>query len=406
MREEFHSFDQRSKSKNRLGTGARIALALIAWPLVVFLAYAAMWVLVGINMSNSAKEATEISPEVQALLPLNQEFLDAATSRQLSAGLGGFGDWVGSVSWETGVLGCPTPYLVENNSPDSCMMTSTEQNYTPSSNEMCSKFIDYAKKLGATKQISVIYPQSKPISDSSVEDCEKTLNSELRSASYALFSPRFILFGDFKPNIPMAVGLSHGLFDPKAAAVDSNSGSTKPYSGSAVLQPLVDKYDITVATTFDQKIISVERSAFADGQNHTAALLDLIAFYRKVNQHNDPRSEIFIDAVIEDFKERYGFSGTWEPYVTADGEANWVQVTRADGYRVCVAIERKNSSNKNINEQPADSDLHGNESFVGNGDINWGMPGAQGEHLQGVGREIKNMSSDYYFGDYIVGKCG
>lgn len=404
MKEEFHSFDQRTKSKNRRGRG--LMIALISVPLVVYLAYIGMWVMVGINQSISAKKASEISPEVQALLPLNQEFLDAATSKQLSAGLGSLGDWVGSVSWETGVLGCPTPYLEENNSPDSCMTTSTEPNYTPSSKEMCVKFIDYAKKLGATKQISVIYPQSKPISDSSVEDCAKTLNSELRSASYALFSHKFILFGNFKPNIPMAVGLSHGLYTPEAAAGLVNAPSSKPYTGATVLQPLVDKYDITVATTFDQKTISVEKSAFADGKNRTAALLDLIAFYRKANQHNNPRSQIFIDAVIKDFNQRYGFPGTWESYVTADGEVNWVQVTRDDGYQVCVAIERKNSTNKNINEQPASSDLYGNESFVGNGDINWGMPGAQVMHLQGTGREIESMNSDYYFGDYLVGKCG
>lgn len=400
MTEKFDSFDD--KPKNKISRPALIITAAILAP---FLFLVAIFAMEGIGNSIAGKKATEISPEVKALLPRNKAFLDVATSKKSTALLGSVGEWVSNISWGTEVLGCPSPYLQENNSADSCMTNESDVKKPQTAEQMCKNFIAYGKELGATKEISVLFEKGQPLSKSSVANCVKTTNSQLRSAGWALFSPNYILYGDFQPGTPMAVGLSHGLLTPQAAVGGVNGPSLAPYSGKEILQPLVDRYSITVATTFDHKTIKVAPSAFADGKNRTAALLDLIAFYRSANQQQDPRSKVFVDAVIKDFNARYEFPGTWKSFVTPDNKVHWVQVTRDDGYQICIAIERKNSTNKNINEQPANADLGGNGDFIGNGDIAWGMPGAQASELQGVGKEIKSMDADYYFGDYIVGKC-
>ena len=390
------------KGLQRIGFVIAAVLLLAASPFVyAFVMFSAE----GIGNSMANKAASEISPEVQKLLPLNKAFLDEATSKESTALLGNVGEWFSNISWGTEVLGCPSPYLQENNSADSCMINDSDVKKPQTPEQMCKNFIEYGKKLGATNEISVLFAKGQPISKSSVTNCMKTTNSQLRSASWALFSPDYILYGEFKPGTPMAVGISHELLTPQAAVGGVNGPTLAPYSGKAILQPLVDRYSITVATTFDQKTIQVAPSAFADGKNRTAALLDLIAFYRAANQQQDPRSKVFVDAVIKDFNARYEFPGTWKSFVTADNKVHWVQVTRDDGYQICIAIERKNSTNKNINEQPSENDTGGNGDFVGNGDITWGMPGAQGMELQGIGKEIKSMDADYYFGDYIVGKC-
>jgi len=84
---------------------------------------------------------------------------------------------------------------------------------------------------------------------------------------------------------------------------------------------------------------------------------------------------------------------------------HWIQVVRTDGAKLCIAIDRKNSTSKNIHEQRIEGDTLDNAAFIGNGEISSGRPGFQSVELAGVGQEIKDRNANYYFGDYFVGTC-
>ncbi len=393
--------EEMQKRRSKIGCVIGAVLLLAASP---FLYLVVMFSAEGIGNSIANQQAAQLSPEVKALMPLNESFLKAATAPDAIAGLTHFKSWMSSVSFETTLLGCPDP--AGNDSPDACMYSDAGKVTDQTPEQVCAEVIAYAQKLGATNEMSVLIPEGKTISKSSVASCVKTLHSQPRSAAWALFSPQYVLYGNYKPDTPIAIGLTHGEETPQAAAGGVNGDKVPPYTGKLVLQPLVDTYSLTVATTLKVEKIEVAPSPFAAGKNRTAALLDLIAFYRAANQQQDPRSKVFVDAVINDFGNRYGFPGTWKAFVTSDNKVHWIQVTRDDGYQICIAIERKNSTNKNINEQPSATDTGGNGDFIGNGDVTWGLPGAQAMELQGIGKEIQSMNADYYFGDYIVGQCG
>lgn len=394
--------EQMAKRRNKIGCAIAAVLLLAASPFVyAFVMFSAE----GIGNSMANKAASEISPEVQKLLPLNKAFLDAATAPSATAELPHFGEWMQDISWGSGLLGCPSQYKQENNSPDLCEFSTSDWKVAQTPKQVCTNVLAYAKKLGATNEISYLVAQGKPISESSVADCVKTLTSEAANYAVALNSPQFVFYGNFKPDTPMAIGVRHSEQTRQMAAGGVNAPTQAPYTGKQILQPLVDTYSITVATTFDQKTIQVDPSSFADGKNRTNALLDLIAFYRAANPQQDPRSKVFVDAVIDNFKKRYGFDDTWKSFVTPDKKVHWVQVIKKDGRQACFAIERKNSTDKNINMMHSENDSLGNGDFVGNGDITYGLPGYSTQPLMSGGKEIKSMNADYYFGDYLVGSC-
>jgi hypothetical protein len=401
MTEQFEEFEQNLKPKNsKAGKIIAIILAVCISPFVLLFC---LFALEGISNHIATQKAAELSPRVKALMPLNEAFLKAATAPAATAAMPYFKNWTSAVSFETTLLGCPEPSA--NDSPDACMMSDSGPLSTESPKKLCTDVIEYAKGLGATNEMSVLFPQGTPLSEKSVDNCAATLMGQPRSAAWALFSPQYVLYGNFKPDTPMAIGLTHGQESPNVAAGGVNAPSMAPYDGKQILQPLLDIYSITVATTLDVAKIEVAANPFDGGKNRTAALLDLIAYYRTANPQQDPRSKIFIDAVIKDFNARYKFDGSWKPYVTEDKKVHWIQVVRKDGYKICIAIDRKNSTDKNINEQRIAGDSLGNADFTGNGDISWGLPGFQTVELSGVGNKISDSNADYYFGDYYEGTC-
>ena len=399
MTEEFHSFD----SKPKLNKVVRKISVNVAVLVGVMVTLAGLFILSAINFQNAMQMEAEISPRVKALMPLNEAFLKAATGPAATTAMPYFKSWMSNVSFETTLLGCPDP--AANDSPDACMYSDSGPLSEKTPEQICSDVIAYAKGLGATYEMSVLFPRGQLLNEKSVENCVSTLSAQPRSAAWALFSPQYVLYGNFKPETPMAIGLNRAQQTSRVAAGGVNAPSMPPYDGKDVLQPLLDVYSITVATTLEVAKIEVRANPFADGKNRTAALLDLIAYYRAANPQQDPRSKIFIDAVISDFNARYKFEGSWKPFVSQDNKVHWIQVVRNDGYRICIAIDRKNSTDKNINEQRIEGDTLDNAFFTGNGDRSYGLPGFQTVELAGVGQKIKDRNADYYFGDYYEGTC-
>jgi hypothetical protein len=402
MTEKFHSFEKKPKPKK----AARIIVIIVAVcisPVLLAALLFGLFALAGISNQLAMQRAAELSPRVKALMPLNEAFLKAATGPSAAVAMPYFKSWTSNVSFETTLLGCPDP--AENDSPDACMYSDSGPLSEQTPEQICSDVIAYAKDLGATSEISVLFSKGQPLSEKSFENCVSTLHSQPRSAAWALFSPQYVLYGNFKPDTPMAIGLTLSRQTTKVAAGGVNAPSMPPYDGKDILQPLLNVYSITVSTTLEVAKIEVKANPFANEKNRTAALLDLIAYYRAANPQQDPRSKTFIDAVISEFNSRYKFEDLWEPFVTQDDKVHWIQVRRNDGYKICIAIDRKNSTNKNIHEQRIEGDTLENAFFTGNGEISYGLPGFQTVELAGVGQEIKNRNANYYFGDYIVGNC-
>jgi hypothetical protein len=401
MTEQFEEFEQNLKPKNsKAGKIIAIILAVCVSPFVLIYG---TFVVAGINFRNDMQTAAELSPRVKALMPLNEAFLKAATGPAATAAMPYFKSWVSAVNFETTLLGCPDP--AENDSPDACMYSDSGPLSEKTPEQICSDVIAYAKGLGATYEMSVLFPRGQLLNENSVDNCASTLHAQPRSAAWALFSPQYVLYGNFKPDTPMAIGLNRSQQTAKVAAGGVNAPSMPPYDGKDVLQPLLDVYSISVATTLEVAEIEVSANPFVGGENHTAALLDLIAYYRAANPQQDPRSKNFIDAVITDFDARYKFEGSWKPFVSQDNKVHWIQVVRKDGYKICIATDRKNSTDKNINAQRIAGDSLGNSDFTGNGDISWGLPGFQTVELGGIGKKISDSNADYYFGDYFEGTC-
>jgi len=402
MTEEFHSYDSKPKPKKATRV-IIIILAVCLSPILIVALLFGLYVLAQISIQMDRQRAAELSPRVKALMPLNEAFLKAATGPEATTAVPYFKSWMSNVSFETTLLGCPDP--AANDSPDACMYSDSGPLSEKTPEQICSDVIAYAKGLGATNEMSVLFSRGQLLSEKSVENCVSTLQAQPRSAAWALFSPQYVLYGNFKSNTPMAIGLTLSQQTTKVAAGGVNAPSMPPYDGKDLLQPLLNVYSITVATTLEVAKIEVKADPFANEKNRTAALLDLITYYRAANPQQDPRSKAFTDAVISDFNARYKFEGSWTPFVSSDDKVHWIQVVRTDGAKLCIAIDRKNSTSKNIHEQRIEGDTLENAAFIGNGEISYGLPGFQTVELAGVGQEIKDRNANYYFGDYFVGTC-
>jgi len=283
--------------------------------------------------------------------------------------------------------GLPCPG--EDQSPDSCLMFTTNKLQDRQDAKICSETLAFAKKLGFTHDSIPGDAQMQQISNKSQARCETVMTSYPRSVGWGWFSPAYYLQGTATNGAPIAIQLSGTQLSP----VDYSQALPKLNTDTSKLHKEKYEYSLITSTNYDFPDPIDQIPDYSDSKIQLAALLDTFAYYRRSNPELPVFNADFARNMIADYKLKFRFNGEVEAFLDSKGEVHMVHFDDPDKLEVCVSV---GANEKEFSKEfPEEIELGMSES---------GLPGGAVE-LGGVGTNVASLKARPTFGNYMLGPC-
>jgi hypothetical protein len=283
--------------------------------------------------------------------------------------------------------GLPCPG--EDQSPDSCLMFTTNKLQDRQDAKICSETLAFAKKLGFTHDSIPGDAQMQQISNKSQARCETVMTSYPRSVGWGWISPAYYLQGTATNGAPIAIQLSGTQLSP----IDYSQELPKLNTDTSKLDKEKYEYSIITSTNYDFPDPIDQIPDYSDSKIQLAALLDTFAYYRRSNPELPVFNADFARNMIADFKLKFRFNGEVEAFLDSKGEVHMVHFVDPDKFEACVSV---GANEKEFSKEfPEEIELGMSES---------GLPGGAVE-LGGVGTNVASLKARPTFGNYMLGPC-
>ena len=283
--------------------------------------------------------------------------------------------------------GLPCPG--EDQSPDSCLMFTTNKLQDRQDAKICSETLAFAKKLGFTHDSIPGDAQMQQISNKSQARCETLMTSYPRSVGWGWISPAYYLQGTATNGAPIAIQLSGTQLSP----IDYSQELPKLNTDTSKLDKEKYEYSIITSTNYDFPDPIDQIPDYSDSKIQLAALLDTFAYYRRSNPELPVFNADFARNMIADYKLKFRFNGEVEAFLDSKGEVHMVHFVDPDKFEACVSV---GANEKEFSKEfPEEIELGMSES---------GLPGGAVE-LGGVGTNVASLKARPTFGNYMLGPC-
>jgi len=283
--------------------------------------------------------------------------------------------------------GLPCPG--EDQSPDSCLMFTTNKLQDRQDAKICSETLAFAKKLGFTHDSIPGDAQMQQISNKSQARCETVMTSYPRSVGWGWISPAYYLQGTATNGAPIAIQLSGTQLSP----IDYSQELPKLNTDTSKLDKEKYEYSIITSTNYDFPDPIDQIPDYSDSKIQLAALLDTFAYYRRSNPELPVFNADFARNMIADYKLKFRFNGEVEAFLDSKGEVHMVHFVDPDKFEACVSV---GANEKEFSKEfPEEIELGMSES---------GLPGGAVE-LGGVGTNVASLKARPTFGNYMLGPC-
>ena len=377
--------DKPAPVKPRASTGVIIArvigfsclstLLIPIWIVIQIISYT--------NSLNSQVNPEPI-PSVLELTPLADEYKAQVTENV--ALIPSFNEPIAAI-FNRG-LPCPG----EDESPDTCLMFTTDKIQERQDAKICSEALAFAKKLGFTHDIIPDDPElSREISSKSQARCESVLSGYPRSVGWGWISPDYFLRGLTSNGSPIAMQ----LYGTQLSPIDYSQALPKLNTDVKKLAQEKFEYNLITATSFDFKFEGqpYQLPDYSDSKIQLAAMLDTFAYYRRSNPELPVFNADFARNMIADYKTKFRFDGDVEAFLDSKGEVHMVHFVDPGKLDICVSVGA--TEDEFTQEFPEEVELGMAES---------GLPGGAVE-LGGVRREVTSLKAQPTFGNYMQGAC-
>jgi hypothetical protein len=283
--------------------------------------------------------------------------------------------------------GLPCPG--EDQSPDSCLMFTTNKLQDRQDAKICSETLAFAKKLGITHDSIPGDAQMQKISNKSQARCEALMSSYPRSVGWGWISPAYYLQGTATNGAPIAIQLSGAQISP----IDYSQALPKLNTDTTKLDKEKYEYSLITSTNYDFPDPIDQIPDYSDSKIQLAALLDTFAYYRRSNPELPVFNADFARNMIADYKLKFRFNGEVEAFLDSKGEVHMVHFVDSDKFEACVSV---GANEKEFSKEfPEEIELGMSES---------GLPGGAVE-LGGVGTNVASLKARPTFGNYMLGSC-
>ncbi len=282
-------------------------------------------------------------------------------------------------------LPCPS----EDESPDTCLMFSTDKLLERQDAKICSETLAFAKKLGITHDSIPGDAQMQKISNKSQARCETLMSSYPRSVGWGWISPAYYLQGTATNGAPIAMQ----LYGTQLSPIDYSQALPKLNTDTSKLAKEKYEYNLITSTNYDFPDPIDEIPDYSDSKIQLAALLDTFAYYRRSNPELPVFNADFARNMIADYKLKFRFDGKVEAFLDSMGEVHMVHFVDPDKFEACVSVGA--NEKEFIKEFPEEIELGMAES---------GLPGGAVE-LGGVGTNVASLKARPTFGNYMLGSC-
>ncbi len=336
--------------------------------------------IVGYNNNLNSQMNPTPAPSVQELSPKATEYLAQVTDNM--ALLPSFNEPMSAV-FNRGL-----PCLEGWESPDVCLLSTSDKFPVEQHAQICSEVIAFAKQLGGTEDSVPGETQMQKLSDNSQARCEAVMNSYPRSVGWGWFSPAYFIQGEASNGAPFAIQLSATQLSP----VNYSEALPEMNKDTRKLAKENYEYSIVTSTNYDTPDPIDSIPDYSDSKVQLAAMLDTIAYYRRSNQELPVFNADFARNMIIEYKSKFRFDGQVEAFEDSKGEVHWVYFNDPGKLEVCVSVGRSISEFSVVAEDSL------------SGMLESGLPGG-GVELMGVGKEIKSFTEKHVFGDYKKGSC-
>lgn len=374
--------DQPAPAKPRASTGKIVArvigfsclstLLLPIWIVIQIISYS--------NSMNSQLNPEPI-PSVVELSPMATEY-KAQVVENVSL-IPSFNEPIAAM-FNRG-LPCPG----EDQSPDSCLMFTTNKLQDRQDAKICSETLAFAKKLGITHDSIPGDAQMQKISNKSQARCETLMSSYPRSVGWGWISPAYYLQGTATNGAPIAMQLSGIQLSP----IDYSQALPKLNTDTSKLDKEKYEYSLITSTNYDFPDPIDQIPDYSDSKIQLAALLDTFAYYRRSNPELPVFNADFARNMIADYKLKFRFNGEVEAFLDSKGEVHMVHFVDPDKFEACVSV---GANEKEFSKEfPEEIELGMSES---------GLPGGAVE-LGGVGTNVASLKARPTFGNYMLGSC-
>jgi hypothetical protein len=206
--------------------------------------------------------------------------------------------------------------------PNAGLSLFTEQLAAPIHEATCTKVIEYAVDLGASRWIERSNMNTGEVSatDTAVEACELAMESypHLKVPRMTVVSSEFILAG-------LA---SSGAHSPIKFAL------TFYKQGTQSQHPNTVNYTLEISTTYGENPIAKD-GGLSKGTTEINDLLVLIAQERLAAPDRNPTDPAFIREILKGYQHKIRV----KVFETKPGVANRLEVTDSDGDHICLAID-------------------------------------------------------------------
>lgn len=336
-----------------------------------------------ISYSNNlnAQVNPEPDPSVVALSPLATEYKAQVTEK--ASMLSSFNE--PTVAAYNRGIPCPT----EDQSPDSCLMFSTNEFEERQDAKICAEVLTFAKELGFTHDSIPGDTQMQKLSGKSQARCETVMTSYPRSVGWGWISPAYYFQGTATNGAPIAMQ----LYGTQLSPIDYSQALPKLNTDTSKLDKEKYEYNLITSTNYDFPDPIDEIPDYSDSKIQLAALLDTFAYYRRSNPELPVFNADFARNMIADYKLKFRFDGKVEAFVDSMGEVHMVHFVDPDKFEVCVSVGA--NEKEFIKEFPEEIELGMAES---------GLPGGAVE-LGGVGTNVASLKARPTFGNYMLGSC-
>ncbi len=373
--------DQPAPVKPRASTG-KIVARVIGFSCLSTLLIP-IWIviqIVGYTNNLNAQVNPEPLPSVAELTPKATEYLADVKSNM--ALLPSFNEPMSAV-FNRGL-----PCLEGWESPDVCLTSTSDKFPGEQHAQICSEVIAFAKQLGGTEDSVPGETQMQKLSDKSQARCEAVMNSYPRSVGWGWFSPDYYIQGEASNGAPFAVQLSATQLSP----VNYSEALPELNTDTSKLADEKFEYSVITSTNFDTPDPIDSIPDYSDSKVQLAAMLDTFAYYRRSNKELPVFNADFARNMISEYKSKFRFDGEVSAFEDSKGEVHWVHFDDSGKFEVCVSVG------------PSIAELSVENEDAWAGMLEYGLPGGTIE-LKGVGKEVKSLSAEHFFGDYIKGSC-
>ena len=337
--------------------------------------------IIGYSNNLNAQVNPEPDPSVVALTPMATEYKAQVTEK--ASMLSSFNE--PTVAAFNRGIPCPT----EDQSPDSCLMFSTDEFEERQDAKICAEVLTFAKELGFTHDSIPGDTQMQKLSGKSQARCETVMTSYPRSVGWGWLSPAYYLQGTASNGAPIALQLTGG----QMSAVDYSEALPEPNTDTSKLAAETYEYDVITSTNYDFPDPIDSIPDYTKSKIQLAAMLDTFAYYRRSNQELPVFDPDFAKNMIADYKLKFRFKGTVEAHIDSRGEVHAVHFVDPGKLDICVSVGA--TEDEFTQEFPEEIEMGMAES---------GLPGGAVE-LGGVRQEVNSLKSQPAFGNYMQGPC-